>query len=152
MSRDFSCPIFFIKLLLLVPIGKPRNDFEFSYNIRGVIRIRDRDEYTGESQLPDDEYTGESRLPCDEYTDESRLPGSEYTGESITNSNNSSNIRKNSKSCLAVFNGTRRSCLMRKTRVKKSRDTVPLRHGKWNNLADLFVFESANGKARAVML
>jgi hypothetical protein len=32
------------------------------------------------------------------------------------------------KSCLAVFNGTRRSCLMKKTRVKKSRDTVPLRN------------------------
>jgi hypothetical protein len=84
-------------------------------------------EYTEESQLPGDEYTGESRLPGDEYTEESRLPGSEYTGESITNSNNSSNIRKNSKFCLAVFNGTRRSCLMKKTRVKKSRDTVPLK-------------------------
>ncbi len=29
VSRDFSCPVFFIKQLLLVPIGKPRNDFEF---------------------------------------------------------------------------------------------------------------------------
>ncbi len=85
------------------------------------------DEYTGESRLPCDEYTGESRLPGDEYTKESRLPGSECTGESITNSNNSSNIRENSKFCLAVFNGTRRSCLKKKTRVKKSRDTVPLR-------------------------
>ncbi len=82
-------------------------------------------EYTGESQLPGDEYTGESQLPGDEYTEESRLPGSEFTGESITNSNNSSNIRKNSKSCLAVFNGTRRSCLMKKTE-SKSRDNVPL--------------------------
>ncbi len=53
-------------------------------------------EYTEESQLPGDEYTGESWLPGDEYTEESRLPGSEYTGESITNSNNPSNIRKNS--------------------------------------------------------
>jgi hypothetical protein len=74
-------------------------------------------EYSEESQLPSDEYTGESRLPGDECTEKSRLPGSEYTGESITNSNNSSNIRKNSKFCLAVFNGTRRSCLMKKTTV-----------------------------------
>jgi hypothetical protein len=51
-------------------------------------------EYTEESQLPCDEYTGESQLPGDEYTGEPRLPGSEYTGESITNSNNSLNIRK----------------------------------------------------------
>jgi hypothetical protein len=77
-------------------------------------------EYTEESQLPGDEYTGDSRLPGDEYTVESRLPGSEYTGESITNSNNSSNIRKNAKSCLAMFNGTRRSCLMKKTSQKIS--------------------------------
>ncbi len=54
-------------------------------------------EYTGESQLSADEYTWESQLPGDEYTEESRLPGSEYTGQSITNSNNSSNIRKNLK-------------------------------------------------------
>ena len=74
--------------------------------------------------------TGESQLPGDEYTGESRLPGSEYTGESITNSNNSSNIRKNSKSFLGVSNGTRRRCLMKKTGVKKSRDTVPLIMGR----------------------
>jgi hypothetical protein len=54
-------------------------------------------------------------------------PVVKYTGESITNLNNSSNIRKNLKSCLSVFNGTRRSCLMKKNRVKKSRDTVPLK-------------------------
>jgi hypothetical protein len=29
VSRDFSCPVFFIKELFLVPIGKPRNDFDF---------------------------------------------------------------------------------------------------------------------------
>ncbi len=29
MSRDFSSPVFFIKQLLLVPIGMPRNNFEF---------------------------------------------------------------------------------------------------------------------------
>ncbi len=29
VSRDFSCPVFFIKHLLLVPIGTPRTDFEF---------------------------------------------------------------------------------------------------------------------------
>jgi hypothetical protein len=28
VSRDFSCPVFFIKQLLLVLIGKPRNNFE----------------------------------------------------------------------------------------------------------------------------
>jgi hypothetical protein len=82
-----------------------------------------RDEYT---QLLGGEYTGESRLFGNEYTGESRLPGSEYTGESITNSNYSSNIRKNLKSFLGVSNGTRKKCLMKKTRVKKSRDTVPL--------------------------
>jgi hypothetical protein len=81
---------------------------------------------TGESQLPGDEYTGESRLPGVFTTGGPRLPGSEYTRESITNSNNSSNIRKNSKSFLGVSNGTRRRCLMKKTGVKKSRDTVPL--------------------------
>jgi hypothetical protein len=57
---------------------------------------------------------------------ESWLPSSKYTEESITKSNNSSNIRKNSKSFLGVSNWTRRRCLMNKTRVKKSRDTVPL--------------------------
>ncbi len=29
VSRDFSGPVFFIKHLLLVPIGMPRTDFEF---------------------------------------------------------------------------------------------------------------------------
>ncbi len=29
VSRDFSCQVFFIKHLLLVPIGMPRTDFEF---------------------------------------------------------------------------------------------------------------------------
>ncbi len=65
---------FFIEQLLLVPIGKPRNDFKFFSNIRGVIRIRIRlpgGEYTGESRLPGAEYTGESQHPCDEYTGES---------------------------------------------------------------------------------
>jgi hypothetical protein len=77
-------------------------------------------EYTEESQLPGDNYTVESWLPGDEYTEESWLPGSEYTGESITNTNYSSKIRKNFKSCLAVFNVTRRSCLMKK---KQSQNT-----------------------------
>ncbi len=81
---------------------------------------------TNLGRLPSVFSTGESQLPGDEYTRESRLLGSEYTGESITNSNNSSNIRKNSKTLLGVSNGTRRRCLMKKTRVKKSRDTVPL--------------------------
>ncbi len=73
---------------------------------------------TGESQLPGDEYRGETRLPDDEYTWESQLPGSECTGVLIINSNNSSNIRKNSKSFLGVYNRTRRRGLMKKTRVK----------------------------------
>ncbi len=67
----------------------------------------------------------------DEYPGESQLPGSEYTGESITNTNNFLKSQKNSKSFLGMSNGTRRSCLMKKTRVKKSRDTVPL-----NEVAD----------------
>jgi hypothetical protein len=50
---------------------------------------------------------------------ESRLPGGEYTGESIMNRNNSLNIGKNYKSFLSISNGTRWSCLMKKTRVKK---------------------------------
>ncbi len=29
VSRDFSCPVFFYKHLLLVPIGMPRTDFDF---------------------------------------------------------------------------------------------------------------------------
>ncbi len=29
VSQDFLCPILFIKQLLLVPIGMPRNDFKF---------------------------------------------------------------------------------------------------------------------------
>ncbi len=70
--------------------------------------------------------TNLGRLPGVFTTGESRPPGSEYTGESITNSNNSSNIRTNSKSFLGVSNGTRRRCLMKKTIVKKSRDAVPL--------------------------
>jgi hypothetical protein len=90
------------------PYRHAQDRFRFFSNIRGVIRIR-------------------NRLPSDEYTGESRLPGSEYTEESITNSNNSSNIRKNSKSFLGVSNGTRRRCLIKKTSFKKSRDTVPLK-------------------------
>ncbi len=74
-------------------------------------------------QLPSDEYT---QLLGGEYTGESRLIGDEYTGESITNSNYSSNIRQNLKFFLGVAIRTRRRCLMKKTRVKKSRDTVPL--------------------------
>jgi hypothetical protein len=79
-------------------------------------------EYTGESQLLGDEYTRESQLPDDKYNRESWLPGAggEYTGESIMNMNNSSNIRKNSKSFLRVSKGNRRSCLMQKPESKIS--------------------------------
>ncbi len=68
-------------------------------------------EYTGESQLLGDEYTEESRHPGDKY---SGVSGSEYSGESISNTNNSSNIRKNLKSFLAMSNETRRRCFMKK--------------------------------------
>jgi hypothetical protein len=61
------------------------------------------------------------------FRDSSRLPGVFITGESITNTNNSTNIRKNSKSFLGMPFGTRRSCLMKKTGDEKSRDTVPLK-------------------------
>jgi hypothetical protein len=42
------------------------------------------------------------------------------------NKNNSTNIRKNSKSFLGMHIGTRRSCLKKKTRHEKFCDTVPL--------------------------
>ncbi len=42
------------------------------------------------------------------------------------NANNSTDILKNSKSFLGLSIGTRRSCLMKKTGHKISRDTVPL--------------------------
>jgi hypothetical protein len=81
---------------------------------------------TGESRLPSDEYTRESRLPGGEYTGEFWLLGTEYTGESITNTNKLLKIQKNLKSFLGMSNRKRRSCLMKKSRVKKSCDTVPL--------------------------
>ncbi len=59
--------------------------------------------------------------------DSNRLPGVFITGESITNTNNSTNILKKSKSFLGLPIGTRRSCLMKKTGHEKSRDTVPLK-------------------------
>ncbi len=82
--------------------------------------------FTNLGRLPSVFTNGKSQLPSDEYTGESRLPGCKYTRESITDSNNSSNIRKNSKSFLGVSKETRRRCFMKKNRVKKSRDTVPL--------------------------
>ncbi len=59
--------------------------------------------------------------------DSNRLPGVFIAGESITNTNKSTNIRKNSKSFLGMPIGTRRSCLLKKTVHEKSRETVPLR-------------------------
>jgi hypothetical protein len=58
--------------------------------------------------------------------DSNRLPGVFITGESTTNTNNSTNILKKLKSFLDLPIGTRRSCLMKKNRHEKSRDTVPL--------------------------
>jgi hypothetical protein len=55
--------------------------------------------------------------------DSNRLPGVFIAGESITNTNNSTNIRKNLKSVLDMPNGTSRRCLMKKTGHEKSRDT-----------------------------
>jgi hypothetical protein len=51
----------------------------------------------------------------------------DITGESITNANKSLNIGTDSKLFLDVPFGTRRSCLMIKTRDEKSCDTVLLR-------------------------
>jgi hypothetical protein len=58
--------------------------------------------------------------------DSNRLPGVFIAEESITNTNNSSNTRKNSKSFLGMPIWTWRSCLTKKTGHEKSRDTVPL--------------------------
>ncbi len=46
--------------------------------------------------------------------DSNRLPDVFIVRESITNTNNSTNIRKNLKSFLGMPIGTRRSCLMKK--------------------------------------
>jgi hypothetical protein len=50
--------------------------------------------------------------------DSNRLPGVFIARESITNTNNSTNIRQNSKSFLCLSIGTRRSCLMKKPDMK----------------------------------
>jgi hypothetical protein len=55
------------------------------------------------------------------------LSGVFITRKSITNTSNFTNIGTNSKSFLDVPIGTRRSCLTKKTRNEKSRDTVPLK-------------------------
>ncbi len=55
-----------------------------------------------------------------------QLPGGFITGESITNTNNSTNIRKNSKLFLCLPTGTRSSGMIKKIGDEKSRDTVPL--------------------------
>jgi hypothetical protein len=60
------------------------------------------------------------------FRDSNRLPGVFITRGSITNMNNSPNIRKNSKSLLGMPIGTRRNCLMKKTGDEKYCDTVPL--------------------------
>ncbi len=56
-----------------------------------------------------------------------RLPGVLDTGESIKIANISAKIRENSKRPGGISIGTRRRCLMKKTRNKKSRGTVPLK-------------------------
>ncbi len=39
VPRDFLPPVFFFKQLLLAPVDKPSNDFDFFSNIRGDIRL-----------------------------------------------------------------------------------------------------------------
>ncbi len=56
------------------------------------------------------EYTGKSILHRDEYTRESRLYDGESTGELITNTNNSSNIRKKIEIVSTHVKGTRGRC------------------------------------------
>jgi hypothetical protein len=56
--------------------------------------------------------------------DFNRLPG--VPRESITNTNNSTNIRTNSKSFLGMPIGNRKNWVMKKTGEEKTRDTVPL--------------------------
>jgi hypothetical protein len=72
-----------------------------------------------------------------------RLPGVYIAGESITYTNNSTNIRKNSKSFLGMSIGTRGSCWMKKkTGHEKSRDTVPFKA--------LFLFETKTSIVKVV--
>jgi hypothetical protein len=59
--------------------------------------------------------------------DSNLLPGRFITGESITNTNNSTNILKNSKLFLCMPIETSRSCMIKNTGEEKSHDTVPLR-------------------------
>jgi hypothetical protein len=54
------------------------------------------------------------------------------------NTNNSTNIRKNSKSFLGMPIETRRSCLMKKTGHKKSRDTSPVQVTMYREDANTF--------------
>ncbi len=66
------------------------------YNDSPVSKTTPSDEYTWESWLPVVVYTGEERLLSGQYNGKSR--GGEDTGESITNTENSTNIRLNSTS------------------------------------------------------
>ena len=66
-----------------------------------------------------------ARLGGISYTARWPLRGVRYTAETISNLNISANFRKKSKSSQGTSNGTRRSFLMKKTNLEKSRDTVP---------------------------
>jgi hypothetical protein len=94
VSRDFLL-WFFHRTTSPSPIRQPRKDFQF-FRIFGELFVRIFN----------------------------RLPGVVITRESITNTNISTRIRKNSKLFPDVPIWTRRSCLMKKTGVKKSRDTA----------------------------
>jgi hypothetical protein len=50
--------------------------------------------------------------------DSNQLPGGFITGESITDTNNSTNIRKNLKLFLCIPIGTRSSCMIKKPETK----------------------------------
>ncbi len=56
------------------------------------------------------------------HKNRNRFHGEFITEELITNTNNSTNIRKNTKLFLDVLIRTRRSCLKEKTGDEKSRD------------------------------
>jgi hypothetical protein len=114
--------------------------------ITGESRLPDVFLWINLGQLPGVFVTRESWFPGDKYTGESRLHGGEYTGGLI------SPVVKTPGSWLRIWiaprifekiwnpfyecrNGTRRNCLMKKARVNKSRDTVPLIRYKFVNVA-----------------
>jgi hypothetical protein len=71
------------------------------------------------SRLPGWIHQGVTWIHGVEHTRVSRIPDGEYTGDSITNTNNSTNIRQSSKSFWAMSKGTRKGlCDGKKRRWK----------------------------------